>query len=238
MGFGGSLGSVVKNAGNVVKTASNNAFQDNIWQNPREALESILGGGGGGEGDPLSTANYDLSEFINKLGQYNNQFFNTDFGQNRFSGLANIFENIGTGGNDPRFDAYQQAQFNIFDSGATQQRQNVMAELGRRGLGNSSTGLNQLMNVDSNLAQQKQLLGSQLGMQQLGRQDNALGQALSAWNQYSNAQDMGLNSITAGLQNLLAVPSLEVSRTSANNQGRLPPPQRRGLLGDIFSGIF
>ncbi len=117
--------------------------------------------------------------------------------------------------------------------------------MARRGLGNSSVAMNQMGNIDARLAQQKNLLGSQLGMQQLARQDQALNQSLGGYGlqgrtlgQYSAAQDLGLNSVTAGLQNLLAKPELEIAKAAAINAGRLPPEKEPGLLGGIFGGLF
>jgi hypothetical protein len=193
-----------------------------------------------------------VADFQRKLANFNPQFFDTDFGQQRYSdladkvgGVSDRLSNIGFGGRDPRFDAFQQAQFNIFESGAAQQRQNMASEMERRGLGNSSVAMNQMGNIDARLAQQKNLLGSQLGMQQLARQDQALNQSLGGYGlqgrtlgQYSAAQDLGLNSVTAGLQNLLALPALEVSALAARNAGKLPPEEEPGLIGGLFDDIF
>lgn len=191
-------------------------------------------------GDPAARADIqgDLSNFRSQLAQINPEFLQADFGADQARGLSDVFRNIGLGGTDPRFRSFAESQFNVFESGAQQQRQNLANELGRRGLLNSSVGLTQLGNVDAGLSQQRQQLASQLGLQQLGRQDQALQQSLGALGQAAALQDLQLGARSAGLENILAPASLSVSETAAANAGRLPPQRQPGVFGRAFGGLF
>jgi len=193
------------------------------------------GGGGGGGGDEL-----DLAAFKAKLAEINPQFFNANFGSDKMGGIAQLLENRGRGieGYDPAFDKFRESQFNVFEEGATGERQNAASNLQRMGLGNSSTSIDQLGGVDRRLNLQRNSLNSQLGMQQMGRQDQALQSSLGAFGQSAAAKDMELNARTAGLENLLAIPSLQVSQQAAINAGKMPPPEEKGLLGSMFGGLF
>ena len=110
--------------------------------------------------------------------------------------------------------------------------------MARRGLGSSSVSLNQLQNVDRDLNLRREALGSQLGMQELGRQDQSLLQSIDAFGRAGAARDLELSARSAGLENLLALPTLEVAQTAALNSGRLPPERKPGLLGNVFEGLF
>lgn len=182
----------------------------------------------------------DFSEFQRKLSEVNPQFFNADFGSESIRGIAQTLENRGRGiaPRDIGFERFRDSQFNIFERGAEEQRQNVAANLARRGLGGTSAGINQLSNVDRELSQRREALGAQVGLQELSRQDQALQQSLSAFGQAGAARDLELSAASSGLQNLLAVPTLQVSQQAARSAGALPPERPRGLLGNVFGGLF
>lgn len=227
-------------AGNLFTGGS--AFSDiqSFAENPSDFLNGLLGNedgsferGGGGDGSPL-----DLQAFQDKLNEINPQFFEADFGAGDIRGIAEQQRDIGRGGPDPRFQRFQESQFNIFESGANQQRANAASQLARSGLLNSSTGFDRLGNIDAQLGQRREALGSRIGLQELGRQDQALQSAVGSFGQAGAAKDLELSSRTAGLENLLAIPTLQVAQTAAQNAGKLPDEKESGLLGNIFEGLF
>lgn len=207
--------------------------------NPFRFLTDIFGGGTA-PSQNIPVDDLDLSAFQGQLNTLNPQFFNAQFGGDRLRGIADLLEQRGRGTapRDPAFERFRESQFNIFEQGAEQERQNVASNLARRGLGSSSVGLNQLANVDRNLALRREALGSQLGMQELGRQDQALLQSAGVLGQAGMAEEARLNAITSGLENLLAVPTLQVAQNAAILGSRLPPERRRGPIGNILGGLF
>lgn len=182
----------------------------------------------------------DLAEFNRRLAEINPQFFEADFGAERFGGIADVLEQRGRGiaPRDPAFERFQEAQFNVFEQGAEEQRRNVASELSRRGLGGSSTAINALGRVDERLAGQRAALGGQLGIQELQRQDQALLQAAGVLGQAGAARDLELSARAAGLENLLAGPALQVSRQAAIAAGRLPQERQPGILGGVLGGLL
>jgi len=196
--------------------------------------------GGGGGNDIMGSGELDLEEFKRRLGEINPQFFEADFGAEKTRGIAELLERRGRGiePRDPAFERFRESQFNIFEQGAEEQRQNVASNLARRGLGSSSTGINQLAGVDRNLGLRREALGAQIGMQELGRRDNALQQSLGAFGQSAAAQDMQLNARSAGLENLLAIPALQVSQQAAINAGKLPEEDEPGLIDRLLGGLY
>jgi hypothetical protein len=138
------------------------------------------------------------------------------------------------------FERFRESQFNIFERGAEEQRRNAAANLSRLGLGSSSVGLNQLQNIDRDLGLRREALGAQVGLQELGRQDQALLNALGAFGQSGAAKDLELSARSAGLENLLALPTLQVAQQAATTAGQLPQGAggNRGLLGNVFEGIL
>jgi hypothetical protein len=224
--------------GNLATTGS--VFSDfrSFAENPSAFLR---GDDGSGEEDSQPTLDdLDLGQFRSRLNQVTPEFFEADFGAENTRGIAELLERRGRGiaPRDTAFERFRDSQFNIFEQGAEQERANVASNLARRGLGSSSTGLNQLSNVDRNLSLRREALGSQIGLQELGRQDQALQQSLGAFGQAAAAKDLELSSRSAGLENLLALPTLQVAQQAAANAGKLPPERKPGLLGNIFEGLF
>ena len=99
---------------------------------------------------------------------------------NTVGGLAQEYRDI-AGGEDPRFAAYQEAQFGLQERGADRRRAQTGNYFARRGLGTSSAGLEEQNAIERDLALEQQGLSGSLGLQQLTRQDQARGQALSAY---------------------------------------------------------
>lgn len=188
-------------------------------------------GGGSGRGSNVSSnptlEDFGIDAFKEKLEEVNPSFFGADYGSRLLHGRA-----LGLDNTDRMFDKYAQSRFNIFESGAQQQRENMSANLQRMGLGNSSVGLNQLSNIDSSLSQQRESLGSELGLQQLQRRDQALLDAASM-------KELEFGATTVGLENLLAMPTLEIGRLAAVNAGKVPEDKSGGgLLGGLLGGLF
>lgn len=201
--------------------------------------------------------NLDIETFRSALKEYNPQLFSADYGgqqfqdlATRFGGLADQFErerlNVGQ---DPRFEQYRESQFNVFEEGADEQRRRASAELARRGLGGSSTSLNQLGAINQRLDTQRQALSGQIGLQEMNREDQlrqaatqnlfgALGSQQGALGAAGGAEEARLNAVSAGLENLLAIPSLQVSQQAVEVAGRLPEEEEPGLFGKIFGGLF
>lgn len=171
-----------------------------------------------------------IGGFKSQLMQINPEFLSADFGSNILRQRA-----LGQDQSDIPFQRFAESQFNIFESGAAQQRQNTAENLARRGLLNSSVGLGALQNVDAQLAQQREGLGSQLGLQQLTRRDQALMDS-------ARLKDLELSARTAGLENLLALPTLDVARLAAENAGKVPSDsggggRRGGLVGGFLGAL-
>ena len=238
-GGGSSAQTRATGFGNLQTAGSFRSDLASFAENPAAFFRG-LSGQGGGQNDSVADENIelDLNAFKAKLAEINPQFFEADFGLDDIRGIANQFRDIGQGAPDPRFQRFQDAQFNIFESGAASQRANAASNLARRGLLGSSTGLNQLGGIDAQLGQRREALGAQLGMQQLGRQDQALQNALGAFGQAAAMQDLQLNARSAGLENLLAIPSLQVAQQAAINAGKLPEEEKAGILSGLFKGII
>lgn len=185
-------------------------------------------------------ADLDLSNFRSILDRFNPQFFDADFGGQRLTGIADVLEQRGRGiaPRDPAFERFRESQFDVFESGAEQQRARAASDLARRGLGGSSTALNQLSGIDERLGRQRSALDAQLGLQELQRQDQSLLQSAGVLGQAGAAEQARLGSVTAGLENLLAIPSLQVSQQAAELAGRIPQERQPGFLGNIFGGLF
>lgn len=171
-----------------------------------------------------------IGGFKSQLMQINPEFLSADFGSNILRQRA-----LGQDQSDIPFQRFAESQFNIFESGAAQQRQNVAENLARRGLLNSSVGLGALQNVDAQLAQQREGLGSQLGLQQLTRRDQALMDS-------ARLKDLELSARTAGLENLLALPTLDVARLAAENAGKVPSDSSNnsgvsGIVNKVLNAI-
>jgi len=122
---------------------------------------------------------------------------------NQFNQFINEQQGI-AGGNDPRFEAFRQAQLNEFETGANRQLGNVNANLSRTGV-TGSVAQNERNRLLGGLGNQRQSLTSGLGLQQMGRQDNAMNRAAGLFGQRQGmlsglaGQQAGLFGQQAGL---------------------------------------
>lgn len=238
---GGGLGGVTSSIGNIFSGIGN-----------------PFGGGGTSKPSIPNLPELDLEEFKKRLPGVTEQLFGADFGGEQFQDLANRFQRLARQfeqerlnvAQDPRFQQFQEAQFNVFEQGAEQDRRDAAANLARSGIGvGSSNFINQLGGINQRLNTQRQALAGQLGLQELGREDQlrqqatqnlfgSLGAQASALGQAGSAEDLRLNALTAGLENYLAIPSLQVSQQAAQVAGTLPGERRPGLLSSILKGLF
>ena len=139
--------------------------------------------------EPEDQEHASLDYFEQQLGQIVPEWMEADFG-------ADIFRGIGTGANDPRFDAFKQSQLGQLSREQQQQQAMTSDFFSRRGLGGSSAQLNQMQNLGTQFGQQRQNVMSQLGMQEMGRQDKALLTAAQLQQQAFDQQAAGLEATT------------------------------------------
>ena len=74
----------------------------------------------------------------------------------------------------------------------------------------------------------------QLSQAGLGARMGGIGTALNAEQLGMGAAGKQLDYYSAGLQNLLAGPTMGIAMTAAQNSGKLPPEKDPGLLGGVF----
>src|SRR3990167_5741016 len=173
---------------------------DNGGSSIKELLQQLLEGAIGG---------VDLSGFQNKMDKFNPRFFN----------VANQLRDISRG-EDPRFAAYQQGQFNVLGANEQSQLGQTSSFFERRGGGGGTAELNALNRTSGGFDLQRQALSGQLGMQQLQRQDPArTGQ---------------LDAISGGLQNMLAGPTMNMSLLAALLGGKGGDGGGNGLLSKLL----
>lgn len=135
-----------------------------------------------------------LDPFLDMLAQQNPEWFRV---ADELRGIAS--------GEDPRFAAFQEGQFNLMRANEQAQLGQTSAFFGRRGAGGGTAELNALNRTSGQFDLQRQGLAGQLGMTQMARQDQARLQALGAR--------------AGGLQNLLAQPAMNIGWAAANNPG-------------------
>lgn len=190
------------------------------------------------------------SVLLDAINQYNQRLGGTQFGSlnpaaanaqlgqigGQIGGIAGQFAGIGAD-NDPRYAAFQQSQFGLFDQDAERQRSALATELARTGV-RGTAATNEMNRVEQGLSARRQDLSAQLGMNQLGRQDSALLSAAGLYGQQAGigqqafgnlgtagafnnaATQMGLEAQTGGLQNIANVLGIDVSREAAMRSGQ------------------
>ena len=133
-------------------------------------------------------------------------------------GIAGQFGAI-AGGNDPRFDAFRTAQLGLLESQRSQQTGALQNQFARTGLGDSSAATNQVNALNQQFNLQGQGLSSQIGLQQLGRQDAALGSQAGIIGQQAGLTAGAVDLGQTGVQNTLAIPTLDIASQAAQNAG-------------------
>jgi len=121
-------------------------------------------------------------------------------------------------GDDPRFAAFQEAQLAQLGAqreGAANQQNTT---LGRQGIG-GSVALNEQNALAENYDLREQSLTSGLGLQQMARQDQALAGQAGIIGQQGGLLGAQTGMGQLGVQNELAIPTLNIANTAANNQG-------------------
>ena len=105
---------------------------------------------------------------------------------------------------DDAFNAFRDAQFDIFAADADKELSGVSNFMRRQGLAGSSIDLNATGVLQSDLSRRKALLGSQLGLESLGRQERLIGQAGGLFSsaagvgvQQAGVEDLALQAISA-----------------------------------------
>ena len=244
-GYGGSAGG--RNTGSSGEGTNSNTSE---WQRNQ--------GGGGGGGSSAPSQSQSIQDMLAEIfgGEQFKSIQDQLMNANMFSGnianqaggirdIGHQFRDIGMGGADPRFAAYQQSQFDVL-------RANELGQLGqtadfftRRGGGNSTAALNALGRVSGGFDTQRQGLSGQIGMQQMQRQDQSLlsaaglyGQAGNTFGQAGVARGQELDARQAALQNMLGQPELLIALMAAQNAGKGTDGGSGGLLGNFFDDIL
>ncbi len=215
------IGSQLSDLSNQVLTGQNIAELRNLGLDIENQFGEIqqglgsVGGRLGGISSGLGSINTGLGGISSGVGDVS-QRFSQDFG-----GLQQNLRGVLEGGNDPRFEAFRQAQNEQLLEEQERQQAQTSDFFGRRGIGGSSAALTELQNQGTGFAQQRRQLGAQLGLQQLGRQDTALQQLLGA-----AGQRAGIESGLLGQQQGILGQQQNVFGQQAGIEG-----QRAGILG-------
>ena len=157
-----------------------------------------------------------LDAFEQQLGRIAPQFLDANFGASDVGAIGDIFQGIGTGKSDPRFENFRQAQLNQLGTDQTRQEAMTSDFFSRRGLGGSAAQLNQLQGVGTEFADRRQSLTGQIGLQQLGRQDQALQTAAGLFGQRAGLQQQAFDQQSAGLEALTLPFTLETARRATD----------------------
>lgn len=139
-------------------------------------------------------------------------------------GLRDQFGQLAQG-NDPRFAAFQQSQFDLLNQQRTAQTEQAQAQLARQGI-TGSAALNEANKINSQFDLQQRGLAGQLGLSQLGRQDRFLTGQAGLTGQISGVrgQQTGLIGQVAGIRSDIAsnaaIPvGLDIANRVAQNAG-------------------
>lgn len=168
----------------------------------------------------------DLDEFKAALAKFNPEFFNAvdPTARKLVTGIAE------GGGQDSAFEAFMESVLGQFGRERQFQTGQLSTQLGRRGIGGSAA-INELNRLNRGFEDRESTLVGQLGLQQLGRSDQAIGQLQSL-------REAELSGISTGLQNLLAIPTLNVAQTAAEAQGAEVDSGGGGVFSDFLDKLI
>jgi hypothetical protein len=178
-----------------------------------------------------------LAPFIKSLIEFNPSFFEP---VNR-QAVEQVRQTVETGGADPAFGRFRQSQMDLINEQRRQQTQQTAEQLARQGVTGSSA-LNELNRIGRGFDVRESALTEQLGLQQLGRRDQAVN-LLQQFEQLNRESE--LEGISTGLQNLLALPQIEIAKIAAQTAassggggggGGGGDSSNFGIFGEFFKG--
>ena len=180
----------------------------------------------GGDDSGVDDDELGLADFKSALAEFNPQFFDAvdPLARRLVTGIAE------GGGRDTAFQMFQEAQLGQFGRQRQFQTGQLQTQLGRQGIGGSAA-INELNRLNLGFEGREASLVGQLGLQQLGRSDQAIGQL-------QGFREAELSGISTGLQNLLAIPTLQVAQTAAEAAGEDGDDGGGGLFGGLLDQLI